>query len=132
MAESNIYYNESNYINHENPSSEKEVIDSVENLNESNEMICEEVIENTATEPSKDEVKDSNDSTDERVESPTTGEPYSFKCVFCDQVLSASDDPKLLECLHNACGSCIGQKIYEVSDTPELEKSKLYLDNLII
>lgn len=53
----------------------------------------------------------------EDAESPTTGDTFVYKCVFCDRVLSASDDPRLLECLHNACGSCIKSKLEEQNDT---------------
>lgn len=53
----------------------------------------------------------------EDAESPTTGDTFVYKCVFCDRVLSASDDPRLLECLHNACGSCVKSKLEEQNDT---------------
>ncbi|XP_044253927.1 E3 ubiquitin-protein ligase TRIM33 isoform X2 [Tribolium madens] len=110
MAESNIYYNESNYMNHQE-STDKDVIDSVQNLTEQSEMICDDSL----VEESKDEAKEASE---EHVESPTTG-AFTFKCVFCEQVLSGGDEPKLLECLHNACGTCIGNKLYET----ELEKN---------
>ena len=131
MAESNIYYNDSNYMNHQS-SSEKEVIDSVENLNEHSEMICDDSLTAAAPEESKSEAKEVSDANEEQehVESPTTGEAYTFKCVFCEQLLSANDDPKLLECLHNACGNCIGNKIYEHQET-EPEKSEFLIVGLI-
>lgn len=47
------------------------------------------------------------------MESPSTVDSFIFKCIFCDRVLTANDDPKLLECLHNACGSCVESKLYE-------------------
>ncbi|XP_067000025.2 E3 ubiquitin-protein ligase TRIM33 [Anabrus simplex] len=53
--------------------------------------------------------------------SPTTGDetpanPWrSSKCIFCEHVLTAGDNPKLLECLHAACSSCISSKISEES-----------------
>lgn len=50
------------------------------------------------------------------VESPTTGENYVFKCVFCERVLSGADTPKLLKCLHNSCGSCINNKLFEQNE----------------
>lgn len=53
----------------------------------------------------------------EGAESPTTVDTFVYKCVFCDRVLSGSDDPRLLECLHNACGSCIKSKLEEQNDT---------------
>lgn len=66
----------------------------------------------------KVEAKDLNNTNDEtNVESPTTGESFVHKCVFCERVLTASDLPKLLECLHNACGSCINNKLYEQSES---------------
>ncbi|XP_056629753.1 E3 ubiquitin-protein ligase TRIM33-like [Diorhabda sublineata] len=52
----------------------------------------------------------------ETVESPTTRDSFTFKCIFCDRVLSAVDNPKLLECLHNSCSSCIDSKLYEHSN----------------
>lgn len=55
-----------------------------------------------------------NEETD--VESPTPGENYVFKCVFCERVLSGGDAPKLLECLHNTCGSCINNKLFEQNE----------------
>ncbi|XP_068906901.1 E3 ubiquitin-protein ligase TRIM33-like isoform X2 [Tenebrio molitor] len=121
MAESNIYYNDSNYTNHQS-SSEKDVIDLVENLNEHSDMICDDSLTPAAPEESKSEAKEVSDSNEEHVESPTTGEAYTFKCVFCEQLLTANDDPKLLECLHNACGNCVGNKLYENQET-ELEKN---------
>lgn len=65
------------------------------------------------------EVKDDNSghtNEDNNVESPTTGDNYVFKCVFCERVLNGSDAPKLLECLHNACGSCINNKLFEQNE----------------
>ena len=32
------------------------------------------------------------------------------KCVWCSQILTATDKPKLLECLHVACDACLKQK----------------------
>lgn len=67
------------------------------------------------------EVKDDNHvggngNEDSNVESPTTGDSYVFKCVFCERVLNGGDAPKLLECLHNACGSCINNKLFEQNE----------------
>lgn len=101
------------------------LINTQENLNLSNEIsIIEDMITNT--EATTQETK-SNDtvekstgtasvSEERTTESPSTGENYIYKCVFCDQVLTSSDDPKLLECLHNACGSCTNNKLYEQND----------------
>ena len=36
-----------------------------------------------------------------------------MKCVFCQVTLTASEDPKLLECLHGACSSCVSTKLNE-------------------
>lgn len=42
----------------------------------------------------------------------TTSESVALanKCVWCDQMLGRSDNPKLLECLHVACESCVKGK----------------------
>lgn len=37
----------------------------------------------------------------------------SVKCIFCDTVLSSSEEPKLLECLHAACSNCVTAKLNE-------------------
>lgn len=59
-----------------------------------------------------------NSSEVQHVESPTaTAEGFAFKCVYCDHVLSASDNPKLLECLHNACMNCINGKLFENNES---------------
>lgn len=68
----------------------------------------------------KMEAKDlhiTNANEESNVESPTTGEDFVHKCVFCERVLTASDFPKLLECLHNCCGSCINNKLYEQNES---------------
>ncbi|XP_046394134.1 E3 ubiquitin-protein ligase TRIM33-like isoform X2 [Ischnura elegans] len=40
--------------------------------------------------------------------------PWSeVKCVFCNQILTVSESPKLLDCLHSACSSCIKSKLKE-------------------
>ncbi|XP_075234679.1 transcription intermediary factor 1-alpha-like isoform X2 [Lycorma delicatula] len=45
-------------------------------------------------------------------ETPTN--PWiSVKCVFCSNILTGSDDPKLLECLHAACAICISARLKE-------------------
>ncbi|XP_030369843.1 transcription intermediary factor 1-alpha isoform X2 [Scaptodrosophila lebanonensis] len=37
-----------------------------------------------------------------------------YKCVYCAQVLSINDRPKLLECLHVACAQCVNTKFSEL------------------
>lgn len=44
----------------------------------------------------------------------TGGEPTPTKCVWCSENLTGSDSPKLLECLHVACGSCTTVKFNEI------------------
>lgn len=53
-------------------------------------------------------------------ETPTN--PWvSTKCVFCSNILSAADDPKLLECLHAACSICISARLKEqIHAEPEI------------
>lgn len=59
------------------------------------------------------------DGSEEMTPSPTTGDeqrlnPWlTVKCIFCNTLLTASEEPKLLECLHAACGNCITAKISE-------------------
>lgn len=58
---------------------------------------------------------------DRTTESPTTAENSttwnSIKCAYCNQVLTSTDEPKLLECLHSACGACVKSKINEQSQS---------------
>lgn len=35
------------------------------------------------------------------------------KCVFCEKTFATSDEPKLLECLHASCTSCVKNKLAE-------------------
>nr|CAD7397007.1 unnamed protein product [Timema cristinae] len=59
---------------------------------------------------------------EETAPSPTTGDeppvnPWCvIKCVFCLQMLSSNDNPKLMECLHTACSSCVAAKLNEQLD----------------
>jgi len=46
-------------------------------------------------------------------EPPATNSWSSVKCVFCEQVMTTADAPKLLECLHAACSNCISAKLNE-------------------
>lgn len=116
MSDETLYFTEDGYPADQNAGEKVEVID----LADQNEVICEEV----PVENSKNDNKDCNE---EHVESPTTGEAYTFKCVFCGQLLTPNDNPKLLECLHNACGNCLGHKICEISDG-EKGKFSLFLN----
>lgn len=67
---------------------------------------------------------------EDNVQSPT-GENFIFKCIFCDKVLTANDDPKLLECLHNSCGNCINNKVYEQNISNPNIRSKYKLISFI-
>lgn len=97
------------------PESEFNTVSSVERNDDESKMEC------------SNESNEEN-SADRTAESPTTGDnnnPWSStKCVFCKQCLNASDEPKLLECLHSACGSCIKSKISEVQSTQQDENAK--------
>lgn len=76
-----------------------------DNMENPKEQISKEVFPNT-NEPSEEQ----------HVESPTTRESFTFKCIFCDRILTAADNPKLLECLHNSCSSCIDSRLYEQNE----------------
>lgn len=86
--------------------------ESNDNLEGENENQKE--ISNIVNENSKEEYTPPTE--EHHVESPTTRESFTFKCIFCDRVLSAADNPKLLECLHNSCSSCIDSRLYEHSN----------------
>lgn len=44
----------------------------------------------------------------------TGGEPTPTKCVWCEENLTGSDSPKLLECLHVSCNRCLTTKFNEI------------------
>ena len=60
-----------------------------------------------------------NEVTEDAAPSPTTGDDppnnqwNSVKCIFCQHTLSSGDNPKLLECLHTACTTCVSSKLTE-------------------
>lgn len=133
MAEGQISLNDQTFIPlvdiqndiQENATTDMKLMTPPENVSLSNEIsIIEDMVSNTETvqqtkanETVEKSTGSSTNATEDRTtESPSTGENYIYKCVFCDQVLTATDDPKLLECLHNACGSCTNNKLYEQND----------------
>lgn len=72
--------------------------------------------------------------------SPTTGDeqplnPWTVvKCIFCQVSLTPSEEPKLLECLHAACGNCILAKVNEhrpISGDADIS-GLLSVDNIVI
>lgn len=159
MAESKIFINDQSFIHSENEHSKPvdrpmepqhdpleientETIPTQEPLTQAQEMMIdqllsesnEENLENDKEQISKEVYSNTNESSEEQhVESPTTRESFTFKCIFCDRVLNANDNPKLLECLHNSCSSCIDSRIYEQTEGMgkfwcfALSTSKLYV-----
>lgn len=90
------------------------------------DSLSEQNTEPTSEMPSEKEMEkesssdncNSNSNEEQHVESPTnTAGVFAFKCVYCDRNLSAADNPKLLECLHNACTSCINGKLFENNES---------------
>lgn len=49
----------------------------------------------------------------EEPDEPTSNPWSRVKCVFCLQTLLPSYEPKLMECLHAACASCINSKLQD-------------------
>lgn len=138
MAESKVFMNDPGFLNSETESVEQldhpmdpqqdpleiENVQTQEQLTPAQEMMIdqllsesnEENLENQKEQISKEAFPNSIESNDEHVESPTTRENFTFKCIFCDRILTANDNPKLLECLHNSCSSCIDSRLYEQSE----------------
>lgn len=90
------------------------------------DSLSEQNTEPTSEMPSEKEMEkesssdncNSNSNEEHHVESPTnTVEVFAFKCIYCDRNLSAADNPKLLECLHNACTGCINSKLFENNES---------------
>lgn len=143
MAESKVFLNDQSFMNSETEPADPVdhhletqqdplEIENTENitqepLTQAQEMMIdqllsesnEENLESQKDQISKEVFSNTNESNDEHVESPTTRESFTFKCIFCDRVLSATDNPKLLECLHNSCSSCIDSRLYEQNEGME-------------
>lgn len=102
----------------ENSNSSDNVLNSTQNVGLSQETVTLDEFTGALRVTTKVESKDTNSNSNEEsnVESPTTGESYVYKCVFCERTLTAADNPKLLECLHNTCGSCINNKLFEQNE----------------
>jgi hypothetical protein len=82
--------------------------------------VVKQEVDETAVENSERHVaRPDNEVSDDAAPSPTTGDeppnsPWScVKCIFCHHTLTAGDSPKLLECLHTACTSCVSSKLTE-------------------
>ncbi|XP_017484474.1 PREDICTED: E3 ubiquitin-protein ligase TRIM33 isoform X4 [Rhagoletis zephyria] len=59
------------------------------------------------------------DSAEKRSESTSSASAKFalLKCVWCNQMLSINDRPKLLECLHVSCSQCVNTKFSELDRT---------------
>ncbi|KAG5893375.1 hypothetical protein JTB14_000139 [Gonioctena quinquepunctata] len=121
MTESKVFLNDPNFISAlpmETTDPENMLNPETDSLTPAQEMMIDQLLSesNENLENQKDISKDdmyANTNEEQHVESPTTRETFTFKCVFCDRVLSAADNPKLLECLHNSCSGCIDSRLYE-------------------
>ena len=83
-----------------------ETVSSLENSPEENLTLglpeCDDlVLEKTCDEPDE----------------PSSNPWSRVKCVFCQQILSPLYEPKLLECLHAACGVCVNSKLQDQEQT---------------
>ncbi|XP_076256147.1 E3 ubiquitin-protein ligase TRIM33-like isoform X2 [Rhynchophorus ferrugineus] len=138
MAESKMFLNDPNLLGDLNStvpslgenlfSTDNENLQMLDNyLHTNTTNAMSEHLANSLNEPGgtltaqKDVTKEgccSNTSEEQHVESPTaTREGFTFKCVYCDRNLGPNDNPRLLECLHNSCASCINSKLYEHNES---------------
>lgn len=46
---------------------------------------------------------------------------FLSKCVFCGKTFTIGDDPKLLECLHAACTTCVNNKITDHNTSVDVD-----------
>ncbi|CAL7945161.1 unnamed protein product [Xylocopa violacea] len=63
---------------------------------------------------------------EQRIECTTEGhenETRTFlsKCVFCGKMFTFGDDPKLLECLHAACSTCVSSKLNDHNTSVDVD-----------
>ncbi|XP_023025015.1 E3 ubiquitin-protein ligase TRIM33 isoform X2 [Leptinotarsa decemlineata] len=129
MTEPKVFINDPNFISAlpmETTDPESILNPETETLTPAQEMMIDQLLSesNENLENPKDISKEDmygTTSEEQHVESPTTRESYTFKCVFCDRVLSATDNPKLLECLHNTCSGCIDSRLYEHNEGMQVQ-----------
>lgn len=144
MADSKVFLNDPNLMTDLNPS-EQSLGENVFTTDTDNLQMIDNFLNNASvnSEPSTDTLGDqlndsladplgdmqpqkeiekencnSNSNDEQHVESPTaTGEGFAFKCIYCDRTLAPTDNPKLLECLHNSCTNCINGKLFENNES---------------
>lgn len=63
---------------------------------------------------------------DQRIECTTESQEseirtFLSKCIFCSKVFTLGDDPKLLECLHAACATCVNAKLSDPNASVDVD-----------
>lgn len=63
---------------------------------------------------------------DQRIECTTESQEsevraFLSKCVFCSKIFTLGDEPKLLECLHAACTTCVNNKISDHNTSVDVD-----------
>ncbi|KOX76823.1 E3 ubiquitin-protein ligase TRIM33 [Melipona quadrifasciata] len=63
---------------------------------------------------------------EQRIECTTEGQEnetraFLSKCVFCGKTFAFGDDPKLLECLHAACSTCVNSKLNDHNTSVDVD-----------
>ncbi|XP_015174099.1 PREDICTED: E3 ubiquitin-protein ligase TRIM33-like [Polistes dominula] len=46
---------------------------------------------------------------------------FLSKCIFCEKTFTIGDDPKLLECLHASCTTCVNNKIADQNTSADVD-----------
>nr|XP_022912734.1 transcription intermediary factor 1-alpha isoform X2 [Onthophagus taurus] len=120
MAEGQVSVNDASFIELADIESENKSVDDMNTHNLGDIIMSELIQEHEGSESIKNgdtcEKSTLNSNQERTVESPSTGDNFLHKCVFCERVLSANDDPKLLECLHDSCGSCVHGKLEDLNE----------------
>ncbi|XP_011140304.1 E3 ubiquitin-protein ligase TRIM33 [Harpegnathos saltator] len=63
---------------------------------------------------------------DQRIECTTESQEsemraFLSKCIFCSKIFTLGDEPKLLECLHAACTTCVNNKLSDHNTSVDVD-----------
>lgn len=79
----------------------------------------------------QDAISVEEESNDQRIECTTESQEseiraFLSKCIFCSKVFTLEDDPKLLECLHAACTTCVNTKLSDPNASVDVDVLCIY------
>ncbi|XP_026673288.1 E3 ubiquitin-protein ligase TRIM33-like [Ceratina calcarata] len=88
--------------------------------------IKEEPVEQTGGKQDVQQSQVQDEEFEQRIECTTEGQETEArtslsKCIFCGKLFTFGDDPKLLECLHAACSTCVNSKLNDHNTSVDVD-----------